>query len=164
VTGPRFGYRRTPPTYLYLGGDNAGQAVKGSFNLFMLTPSAEMAWDRVSARLSTDFGLLQGGLYYNVGLRGTFFFKDNDTTSISLLTGFGSFPELSFFDQTALQNLSHTNTMVGFDARILISRQLALGLTGSWNTYFNPVSRPDGTILDSYRNIYSLAVRAQIAF
>ena len=164
VTGLRFGYRRTPPTYLYLGGDNAGQAVKDSFNLFMLTPSAEMAWDRVSARVSTDFVLLRGGLYYNVGLRGTFFFKDDDTTSISLLTGFGSFPELSFFEQTALQNLSHTNTMVGFDARILLSRQLALGITGSWNTCFNPVRRPDGTILDSYRNVYSLAARVQIAF
>ena len=164
VTGLRFGYRRTPPTYLYLGGDNAGQAIKGSFNLFMLTPSAEMAWDRVSARLSTDFVLLQGGLYYNVGLRGTFFFKDDDTTSISLLTGFGSFPELSFFEQTAIQNFSRTNTMVGFDARILISRQLALGITGSWNTCFNPVRRLDGTILDSYRNIYSLAARVQIAF
>ena len=124
-----------------------------------------MAWgDRVSTRLSTDLVVMQGTLYYNVGLRGTFFFKDDDTSSISLLAGFGSFPELNFFEQTALQNLSHTNTMVGFDARILISRQLALGLTGSWNTCYNPVTRPDGTILDSYRNIYTLAARVQIAF
>lgn len=164
TTGLRLGYRRTPPTYLYLGGDNAGKAVREEFNLFMLTPSAEMTWERVMARLSTDLVLMQGNLYYNVGLRGTFFFKDDETTSISLLTGFGSFPELSFFEQTAIQNFSRTNTMVGFDARILISRQLALGITGSWNTCFNPVRRLDGTILDSYRNIYSLAARVQIAF
>lgn len=130
----------------------------------MITPSAEMAWERVSARLSTDLVILQGSLYYNIGLRGTFFFKEDDTTSISLLTGFGSFPELSFFEQTAIRNFSHTNSMVGFDARILLSRQFALGLTGSWNTCFNPVRMPDGTILDSYRNIYALAARVQIAF
>ena len=165
TAGLRMGYRRTPPTYLYLGGENAGRAVEEEFDLFIATPSLEMAWgDRVSTRLSTDLVVMQGTLYYNVGLRGTFFFKDDDTSSISLLAGFGSFPELNFFEQTALQNLSHTNTMVGFDARILISRQLALGLTGSWNTCYNPVTRPDGTILDSYRNIYTLAARVQIAF
>lgn len=164
TTGLRLGYRRTPATYLYLGPDDARGAVQGEFNLFMITPSAEMAWERVSARLSTDLVILQGSLYYNIGLRGTFFFKEDDTTSISLLTGFGSFPELSFFEQTAIRNFSHTNSMVGFDARILLSRQFALGLTGSWNTCFNPVRMPDGTILDSYRNIYALAARVQIAF
>jgi tetratricopeptide (TPR) repeat protein len=160
----RLGYRRTPKTYLYLGGINAGKSTNAEYNLFLASPSVEKAWEHISLRASTDLVAMAGSLYYNVGLRGSFFFKDDNTSSISLLAGFGSFPELSFFEQTALRNLSHTNTMVGVDARILISRRFALGLTGSWNTCYDPVSKPDGTILDSYRNIYALAARVQIAF
>ena len=164
TAGFRLGYRLTPPTYLYLGGENAGQSIKENFSIFLATPSAEMVWDRFSARLSTDVILMRGGLYANVGLKGSFFFKEDDYSSISLLAGFGSFPELTFFEQTAIQNFSRANSMVGFDARLLISNQYAVGLTGSWNTCFNPVKAKDGTILDSYKNVYALAVRVQIAF
>ena len=163
TAGFRLGYRLTPPTYLYLGGVNVAP-LKETFSIFIATPSAEMVWERFSARLSTDVILMTGGLYANLGLKGSFFFLEDNTSCISLLAGFGSFPELTFFEQTAIQNFSRTNSMVGFDARLLVSNQFAVGLTGSWNTCFNPVKAKDGTILDSYRNVYALAVRVQIAF
>ena len=164
TTSLRLGYRRTPPSYLYLGGDYIGMYAKGEYNVFLITPALEKAWDRASLRLSTDLIQMQGSLYYNIGMKASFFFNDDDTSCISFLTGFGSFPELVFFEQTALRDVSHTNTMVGFDARLLCTRQLAIGLTGSWNTCYNPARQSDGTLIDSYKNIYAIALRAQIAF
>ncbi len=160
----RLGYRRTPPTYLYLGGNYLGQSTKDEFNIYILTPSVIKSWERISLIASTDLTLMVSNLYYNVGLKGKFLFNNDNISSITLLTGFGSFPELTFFEQTALRNLSHTNAMVGFDIQYLCSRQLCLGLTGTWNTCYNPYRMKNGSWVDSYRNIYALTLQAHIAF
>ena len=160
----RLGYRRTPSTYLYLGGDNLGLVAKGEYNLFLLSPSVEKAWERFMVTGNSDITILSSSIYYNIGLKGKLLISNDNITSVSLITGFGSFPELSFFEQTALQNLSHTNAMVGFDVQYLCTRHLCLGLTGNWNTYFNPYRKSDGTFADSYRNIYSIALQFHLAF
>ena len=160
----RLGYRRTPPTYLYLGGNYYGMSTKDEFNIYILTPSVIKSWERISLTASTDLTLMVNSLYYNVGLKGKFLFNNDNISSITLLTGFGSFPELTFFEQTALRDLSHTNAMVGFDIQYLCSRQLCLGLTGTWNTCYNPYRMKDGSWVDSYRNIYALTLQAHIAF
>ncbi len=160
----RLGYRLTPPTYLYLGGNNAGLVAKDEFHIFIITPSVSKSWERINLALSTDLTTMSSSLYYNVGLKGKFFINNDNISSISLLTGFGSFPELTFFEQTALRDLSHTNAMVGFDLQYLCTRQLCLGLTGTWNTCYNPYRMKDGSLVDSYRNIYALTFQAHIAF
>lgn len=160
----RLGYRRTPPTYLYLGGNYYGLSTKDEFNIYILTPSVIKSWERISLTASTDLTLMVNSLYYNVGLKGKFLFNNDNISSITLLTGFGSFPELTFFEQTALRDLSHTNAMVGFDIQYLCSRQLCLGLSGTWNTCYNPHRMKDGSWVDSYRNIYALTLQAHIAF
>ena len=160
----RLGYRRTPPTYLYLGGSNFGLVAKDNFNVFILSPSVLKSWERISLTVSTDFTTMASSLYYNVGLKGKFLINNDNTSAITLFSGFGSFPELSFFEQTALRNFSHTNAMVGFDVQYLCTRQLCLGLTGTWNTCYNPYRKKDGTWVDSYRNIYALSLQAHIAF
>jgi hypothetical protein len=99
-----------------------------------------------------------------VGLKGKFLINDDNTSCVSVITGFGSFPELSFFEQTALKDVSHTNAMVGFDIQYLLTNQLCLGVTGSWNTCYNPIRLTSGQLTDSYRNIFSIAFQAHIAF
>lgn len=160
----RLGYRRTPETYLFLGSDAPSTVERNRFNLFLLTPSVEKAWERIKVTGSLDLILMNSSLYYNVGLKGKLFVNDDNITSVALVTGFGSFPELSFFDQTALRGLSHTNAMVGFDAQYLLTRHLYIGLAGSWNTSYNPYRLSDGTLTDSYRNIFSLTVQLHVAF
>lgn len=160
----RVGYRRTPPTYLYLGGASTGLSTEEEFNIFILTPSLGKAWERITLSANTDLTLMAGSLYYNVGLKSKFLINNDNISSVSLITGFGSFPELSFFEQTALRDVSHTNAMVGFDIQYLLTNQLCLGLTGSWNTCYNPYKLAGGTLVDSYRNIYSLALQAHIVF
>ena len=160
----RLGYRHTPPTYLYLGDTSMGLATKDEFDIFILSPSVIKSWERISLTMGTDFTLLSSSLYYNVGVKGKFLINNDNISSLTLLSGFGSFPELTFFEQTALRDLSHTNAMVGFDFQYLCTRQLCLGLTGTWNTCYNPYRLKDGTLVDSYRNIYALTLQAHIVF
>lgn len=160
----RIGFRMTPPSFLYLGGDNMGIIVKDEYNLFLVSPSVEKSWERIKLTANTDVTLLSGSIYYNIGLKGKLFVNNDNISSVSLITGFGSFPELSFFEQTALRNVSHTNAMVGFDVQYLFTRHFCIGLTGSWNTCFNPYRHNDGTLVDSYRNIYSVALQFHLAF
>lgn len=160
----RLSYRRTPKTYLFIGTDTISQAEYGKYHLFMLAPSIEKAWERIRVTGNADLSLLKGSVYYNIGLKGKLFINDDNVSSISLVTGFGSFPELQFFEQTALRGLSHTNTMIGFDAQYLCTNNFCLGLTGSWNTCYNPYRQENGQLGDSYRNIYSIMLQAHVAF
>ena len=157
----RLGYRRTPKTYLYLGSGNVSQE---KHNLFILTPAIEKSWERIKAGLTVDVTAMESSVYYNVGLKGKLFINDDNISSVALLTGFGSFPELTFFEQTALRTVSHTSALVGFDAQYLLTRNLYLGLSGSWNTCYNPYRSDDGTLRDAYRNIYSLTLQLHVAF
>lgn len=159
----RLGYRRTPPTYLYLGGENIGFVTKDEYNLFLLTPSVLKSWERVELNANTDLALFNGDFYYNVGLKGKLFINNDNISSVSLITGVGSFPELTFFEQTDLQNVSHTNAMVGFDIQYLFSRHFCLGLAGTWNTYYNPY-RKGTELIGSYKNIYTITLQLHLAF
>lgn len=160
----RIGYRRTPETYLYLGDASAVQSRTGEYNLFLISPSVEKSWERIKAGVSVDLTAMESSIYYNVGAKAKLFFNDDNISSVALLAGFGSFPELTFFEQTALQGLSHTNVMVGFDAQYLLTRHLYISLSGSWNTCYNPYRLSDGTLTDSYRNIYSITAQLHVAF
>ncbi|MGX8690008.1 MAG: hypothetical protein ACSW76_05110 [Bacteroidaceae bacterium] len=160
----RIGYRRTPPTYIFLAGGNNQLFTQDEFNIFILTPSVVKSWERISLTAGTDLTSLSGDLFYNVSLKGKFLINNDNISSVSLVCGFGSFPELSFFEQTALRDVSHTNAMLGFDIQYLLTHNLCLGLTGSWNTCYNPYRLADGSLADSYRNIFSLAIQAHIAF
>ena len=161
----RLGYRRTPETYLYLSATDTTAVDKNKYNLFLLTPAIDKEWtERISTRLSVDFASLKSNIYYNVGFKGKLLINDDNLSSVSLMAGFGSFPELTFFDQTALRDLSHTNAMVGFDAQYLFTENLYLSLSGNWNTYFSPYRTLEGILVDSYRNIYSLTLQLHVAF
>ena len=166
VPSLKLGYRRTPKTYLYLRNEEGEtETILGEFSLFLLTPSVEKTWtERIKTSLNVDVITLRNSLYFNVGLKGKLFINDDNISSVSLLAGVGTFPELSFFEQTALKNVSHTNAMVGFDAQYLVTRHLYLGLTGNWNTYFSPYVDKDGILNDSYRNVYSLTLQMHLAF
>ena len=160
----KLGYRRTPESYLFLSAGDAVTANKDEYNLWLFNPSVEKAWERFRVSGGADLVVMASNFYYNIMLKGKLFFNDDNVSSVSLTTGFGSFPELSFFDQTSLRNLSHTNGMVGIDFQYLCTRHLALGLAGNWNTCYNPYRTPEGILKDSYRNIFSITFQVHTAF
>ena len=160
----RLGYRLTPETYLFLSSRDASRVEYRKYGLFLLTPGLSKTWERVYAGTTVDLALLRGSLYYNIGIKGKLFINDDNTSSVGLTAGFGSFPELSFFEQTALRNVSHTNAMVGFDAQYMLTSHLYLGLAGTWNTCYDPYRLEDGRLTDSYRNIYTINAQLHVAF
>ena len=161
----RLGYRRTAKTYLFMSDTDPEAVDLDSYNLFLLTPAIDKKWtDRVRTIMSVDLASMRSNLYYNIGLKGKLFINDDNISSVSLMAGVGSFPELTFFDQTALRDLSHTNAMVGFDLQYLFTENLYIGLSGSWNTYFSPYRNMQGILIDSYRNIYSINLHLHVAF
>ena len=163
--GLRFGYRRTPKGYIYLSDGSSISAKQDSNNLYLLSPSVEKIWtERIRTTANADMAIIRSGFYYNIGLKGKLFVNDDNITSVSLITSLGTFPELTFFEQTALQRLSHLNAMVGFDVQYLLTRHLCVGITGSWNTCYDPYRLNDGSTANRYRNIYSICVQLHLAF
>lgn len=161
----RLGYRRTPKDYVFLNEDGGTRGVQERNNLFLFSPSVEKIWtERIRTAANADMAFIRSKLYYNIGIKGKLFVNDDNVSSVSLLASLGTFPELTFFEQTALQRLSHLNAMVGFDAQYLLTRHFSLGFTGSWNTYYDPYRLPDGSMGNRYRNIYSLCLQLHLAF
>ena len=161
----RAGYRRTPKDYIFLSdGSNIHQEQERN-HLFLFSPSAGKVWsEHIQTTVNADLAVIRSGFYYNIGIKGKLLVNDDNTSSVSLITSLGTFPELTFFEQTALRRLSHLNVMVGFDAQYLLTRHICIGLTGSWNTYYDPYRITDDTMGDCYRNIYSFCTQLHLAF
>ena len=164
VPSLKLGYRHTAPTYIVDKNDAANVSYK-RYNVAILTPSIEKSWERVKASASVDLIGMETGFYYNVGLKGKIFVNNDNVSSVGIMAGFGSFPELAFFDQTALSTLSHTNAMVGLEGMYLVTNNFAISLNGNWNTYYYPVRlHYDEPMVDAYRNVFSINVGLHVAF
>lgn len=160
----KLGYRLTAPTYNLKGKDEVIHYDYRRYNLFILTPSVEKSWERIKASAALDLFAMEKGIYYNLGLKGKVFINDDNISSVGLLAGFGSFPELNFFDQSALTSISHTNAMVGVEGMYLLTNNFAISLNGNWNTYYNPLMIPGEGFRDAYRNVFSFNFGLHVAF
>ncbi|MCH5219849.1 MAG: tetratricopeptide repeat protein [Muribaculaceae bacterium] len=163
----KLGYRLTPTDFIY----SSTTQRTGRYHVAMLTPSCAKSWERINTSLDVslialkEVGRANLSFHYNVGWKGKLFFNEDNISSISLLAGFGSFPELTFFDNTGLGNFSKVNAMVGFDVQYLFSSHFYMGLLGAWNTYYNPLhSEALAQSFDAYRNVYSINVQFHLSF
>lgn len=162
--GVKASYRLTPPLALYEK-DSGWSKIYKKFNLGLLGPRVSKEWDRIGLHLGLDLIALDvKDFYYNASLKGKFFINDDAVSAISALVGVGSFPELTFFDQLTMNGISNMNAMVGVEATFLVTKNLILGINGSWNTFYDPKFTEEGYPVDSYRNIYSISGNVQICF
>lgn len=164
VPSLKIGYRYTDPLYVLKGKNPEIEYDKRRYHLFMVTPSVIKSWDRINVQGSVDLFALSRGIYYNVGLKGKIFINDDNISSVGLLAGFGSFPELNFFDQSAIASITHTNAMVGVEGMYLLTNNFAISLNGNWNTYYYPLMVPNEGFRDAYKNIFSFNVGLHVAF
>ncbi|MCH5229400.1 MAG: tetratricopeptide repeat protein [Muribaculaceae bacterium] len=162
--GAKASYRLTPPVVLYE--KNTGwQKTYKRRNLGLLGPRVSKEWNKIGLHLNLDLIALDvKEFYYNVSLQGKFFIKDDAVSAISALAGVGSFPELTFFDELTMNGISNMNAMVGVDGTFLVTKNLILGISGAWNTFYDPKFTEEGKAVDSYRNIYSITGNIQICF
>lgn len=159
----KLSYRRTSPTYLYLGEGGENRVIYEEYNLFMLTPSLAKDWDKVSATITTDLTLLNMQFYYNVGLKGRFFVNNDHVSSVALSVNVGSFPELTFYEQTVMPNIYQLSAMLSGGIKYLITQRWVLEVTGTWNTYYDYRPQTD-VFTGSSRNIFGIDVRSQVLF
>ena len=160
----KLGFRYTAPTYI-IDRNDPSKIYYRKYALAILTPGISKSWYRANASAGVDLIGMSTGLYYNVNLKGKIFINNDNVSSVGLLAGFGSFPELAFFDQTALSTLSHTNAMVGIEGMYLLTNNFAITLNGNWNTYYYPKRiHYDEPLVDSYRNVFSVNVGLHVAF
>lgn len=159
------GYRLTLPMYLY--DHKEGEWIEGyeRHNLVMVSPSVWKSWDRVKLGANVDLISLDlKNYYYNTTFKSKFFVNNDNVSSVGVYAGFGSFPELTFFDQTTMNGITNMNAMVGADFMYLITKNLSVSVAGFWNTYYNPSFTSDGYAVDSYKNIYTWNVSLHLAF
>lgn len=159
------GYRLTMPMSLYNQNGGYWSEDHKRYNLVLLSPSVEKSWEKI--KLSGIVDLISLDLvnfYYNVSAKSKFFINEDNISSIGVMLGFGSFPELTFFDQTTMNGITHSNAMVGFEANYLFTRNFYASLAGNWNTYYSPSFTPEGYAVASYRNVYSLNLSVHLAF
>ena len=167
VPSLKLGYRLTDPLYVLKGKNpdlNEIMFDKRRYSLFMLSPSVMKSWERINVQAGLDLYAMSRGVFYNVGLKGKLFVNDDNISSVGLLAGFGSFPELNFFDQSAIASITHTNAMVGIEGMYLITNNLAASVNGNWNTYYYPQMLPEGGLRDAYKNIFTINVGLHVAF
>lgn len=164
LTG-KLGYRYTAPTYI-VGNRYADDIYYRRYSVFLATPGVQKTWgERIVTSAALDLIGMQTGFYYNMNLKGKMFVANDNVSSVGVLLGFGSFPEMAFFDQTGLSTLSKTNAMVGIEGMYLVTGNLALTLNGNWNTYYYPVRlHIDEPMVDSYRNVFSINLGVHVAF
>lgn len=158
-------YRRTLPMYLYDHREDEWIEGYERHNLYMLSPGLEKSWDRV--RLNANLDLISLDLknyYYNATIKGKVFINEDNISSVSAIIGFGSFPELTYFDQTTMNGITNMNAMVGVEGLYLLTKNLYVGLSGTWNTYYNPTFSTEGYAVESYRNVYTINASLHLAF
>ena len=158
-------YRRTPALHLYDHSEGVWTEGYERHNLFMISPGASKSWERINLNLNVDLISLDlKNFYYNTSLKGKVFVNEDNISSVGAIVGFGSFPELEYFDQTTMNGITNVNAVVGIEGVWLITKNLYAGLAGTWNTYYNPSFTPEGVAVDSYKNVYSINASLHIAF
>ena len=165
VPSLKIGYRLTDPLYVLKSKDEDGiKYSKRRYNLFILSPSFIKSWERVNVQGALDIFALSRGIFYNLTAKSKIFITNDNITSIGVMAGFGSFPELNFFDQSAISSITKTNAMVGFDGMFLLTNNFALSVAGNWNTYYYPQLVVGEGFRDFYRNIFSFNIALHVAF
>jgi tetratricopeptide (TPR) repeat protein len=159
----KLGYRRIRGLNMYKDGDSGVTIYDGENDLWILTPSISKTLGIFWGNAQLDLFYLDKQVYYNTSVRARIFPIPDGRTSITAMAGIGSFPELTLFDLSLLQSVSHTNTMVGVDFQWLLTKNIAIGFTNTWFNHYNPYYS-NNKLNSSYKNLYNADVQLHISF
>lgn len=136
---------------------------KSAKSLFMLTGAAAKTMDRFRASLRVDGMLFNSKPYVNSVAEGKYFPLDDGETSLHVMAGIGTAPEASLIDNAMPTSFSHVNTMVGLGGRYLLAPELAVGVMGTWHTFYSQLNgrrgtlaQPLDTITTTYKNLFNI--------
>lgn len=133
-------------------------------NLWTVGPGAAKTWDPLRISAKVDLFLLDSRIYYNATAQLRYYPVADQRSYIVGMAGIGSAPELTVIDRAMPGAYSHANTMVGLGGQYLLTPHLALGLLGTWHTYYTEKRTGYDTVLTRYRNFYEIHVQLYFTF
>ena len=141
-------------------------------NLF--TAGGEVAKTIETVRLNTklDLHFFNSNFYYNAQIGAKYFPASDGKTNINAMASIGSAPETAVLDYALPGSFSHTNTMVGIGGQYMLNPNITIGLTGTWNTYYNQTNTVRGihpserieSVSTRYKNLYNIYAQIYISF
>lgn len=115
---------------------------------------------------------LSSNLYFSMQAQAKYFFLNDAHSYLLAFAGIGTAPEASVIDYAMPNSFEKISTTVGCGGNYLISSNLALGVTGYWNTFYDKKIRYRGgdqlNFVDNfetiYKNLYNIELHAIIYF
>lgn len=142
-------------------------------NLIQLNLGADKTIESFWLSTKLQSSMLQSSFYVNWTNQVRFFPVDDGVSYVGALASIGTAPEASVIDYALPSAFSHLNAMVGLGGKILVHKNIALGLMGTWSTYYNQVNRRAGAysqgsytdwVDTSYKNLFTLYAQLYVRF
>ena len=116
-------------------------------------------WENMYAGIKFTAGTIYGIVFFNGSARYRFFPFDGGRSYVEAQVGGGTAPEILFLNYYQTSSVfNHLNTFVAITGQWAITHNLALQLSGTWNTLY------DQRATVSYRNLLMAHVSLAISF
>ncbi len=140
-------------------------------NLFSARVGATKELGDFSVGGNADLFYLKKSLYVNMTLTGRYYPLTDRRSSILATASAGTSPEANMIDNAMPGTFSKLNTSVGLGCTYMVTKNVSLGLLGTWLTFYNQNqvrtgsqdSYTDNTVLN-YRNLYNISGQINISF
>ena len=110
-------------------------------------------------------------LYFNASAQAKYFPLADRRTSITAMAGAGTSPEANLIDNAFPGSFDRLNTMVGLGGSYQFTPHVAVGLMGTWYTFYSQMNSREGTfnsyedkLETTYRNLFNVHAQLVISF
>lgn len=140
-------------------------------NMFQLSLGADKTLGSFWFNTKLYPTLMGSKFYVNWMGQARFFPAEDGVSYVNVLASVGSAPEASLIDYALPSSFSHLNALVGLSGQLLVHRNITLGLSGTWNTYYSQIGVRTGakdawteTYTTSYNNIFTVQLEVHVRF
>lgn len=140
-------------------------------NLFNVGAGTAKNWDNFRLSGKVDAFIFSNRLYFNASAQAKYFPLADRRTSITAMAGAGTSPEANLIDNAFPGSFDRLNTMVGLGGSYQFTPHVAVGLMGTWYTFYSQMNSREGTfnsyedkLETTYRNLFNVHAQLVISF
>ena len=140
-------------------------------NLFNVGAGTAKNWDNFRLSGKVDAFIFSNKLYFNASAQAKYFPLADRRTSITAMAGAGTSPEANLIDNAFPGSFDRLNTMVGLGGSYQFTPHVAVGLMGTWYTFYSQMNSREGTfnsyedkLETTYRNLFNVHAQLVISF
>lgn len=116
--------------------------------------------DQFHLEESTDLYFMKSKFYYSINAKGQFFPVEGNPSHAFVFGGFGTAPEQTLIDNSMPGTFDHMNSYVGMGGSYLLTKQITIGLNGTWYTLYDA----DQNLDTKFTNYFYLNANLTIRF